>query len=576
MDPTLLDEFAPAKRSNGAESTRDRQGISTFIQAIIVFLAVSGIPFPASATEARSDIVKLVRDLGNHHYPVTTAVRPAQDYFDQGLILSYGFNHAEAARSFREAARQDPDCAMAYWGEALVLGPNINAPMDKSAIPAAYSAIQKALSLSNQKNAKEFALIHALSVRYSKDPVNDRSGLDVAYADAMRAVTKQFPHDPVIGALFAESLMDLHPWDYWNKQGEARPWTPEILSVLEQVLEIDRNHPLANHLYIHAVEASPHPEKALPNARRLPGLVPGSGHLVHMPAHIYLRVGLYREAVAANQTAVHVDHQYLSHSHAEGVYTMAYVPHNFHFLWAAAVKSGQSTLAAEAARDTRAQVDPERIRDPGFTGTLQHFWLIPLYTQALFGRWDEILRQPEPAQDLLYARAVRHYARGLALIRHGQATAADQEFAQLQEIIRDPGIEGLTIFDLNPIRRILEIAEASLAGEIAAGRRDYQAAVAQLQKAVEIEDALNYTEPRDWYLPSRQALGAILLDAGNSAMAEDVFREDLKMHPKSGWSLFGLLQSLKAQGKDAQAREIETAYNEAWRDADIELKSSRF
>jgi tetratricopeptide (TPR) repeat protein len=520
--------------------------------------------------------VPLLEGLGGHHYPISTDVAMAQGYFDQGLILSYGFNHAEAARSFREAQKLDPTCAMCYWGEALVLGPNINAPMEPSAVPRAYAAVEKALTLREQATEKERALIQAVAKRYSKEALKDRSPLDLAYAEAMRGVAKQFPDDPVIGSLLAEALMDLHPWNFWTKGGEAKPWTPEIVSTLESVLDKDVNHPLANHLYIHMMEASSHPEKALPSAERLPALVPGSGHLVHMPAHIYIRVGRYRDAISANQQAVKVDEHYLNHSHEESIYTAALVPHNHHFLWAAAIKIGRRQLAMQAALNTAAQVNPEMMREPAFGGTLQHFWSLPLYTKALFGNWPEILAEPAPPVDLKYSTAIWHYARGLALVPQGKLDAAQQELTQLRRIANDPGLANLTIFDLNSVVDILNIAEAVLTAEIAVGHKDYEAAVGQLQRAVQVEDGLNYTEPKDWYLPSRQVLGAVLLEAGKPVEAEQAFREDLRDHPQSGWSLFGLEQSLRAQGKMDEAESVRQAFRQVWSDADVTLTTARF
>lgn len=525
--------------------------------------------------QAHSEAVPLQENLGDHTYPISTTVPMAQRYFDQGLVLSYGFNHAESARSFREAARLDPKCAMCYWGEALVLGPNINAPMSDSAVPQAYSGVQKALSLANGVTEKEKVLFEALAKRYSMEVVKDRSHLDGAYAQAMREVYKRFPDDGVIGSLLAEALMDLHPWDFWNKSGDAQPWTHEIVTTLEGVLAKAPNNPLANHLYIHAIEASPHPEKALPSAERLATLVSGSGHLVHMPAHIYIRVGRYRDATVANQNAVKVDQHYLSHSHVESIYTSAYVPHNYHFLWAAAIKTGQHKLALQAARDTAAKVNPEAMRAPGFAGTLQHFWLIPLYTEALFGQWSDILQEPEPPADLLYPTGVWHYARGLAFLRQGKVDPAQLELTNLKQIISDPAVADLKIFDLNEVTQILKIAQAVLEGEIAAERSDYETAVTHLKRAIELEDGLNYTEPKDWYLPPRQVLGAVLLMAGKAAVAEQVYREDLHYHPQSGWSLYGLVQALCAQGKTADAEAAQKQFNEAWADADISLTSSR-
>lgn len=542
---------------------------------ILGIVTLGGIGMP-SHTQVLAESVLLQEGLGRHHFPISSNGAMAQRYFDQGLILSFGFNHAEAASSFRESQRRDPNCAMCYWGEALVLGPNINAPMDPSVVPQAFAAVEKALTLKDQVTEKEGALIQALATRYSKEVMNDRSPLDVAYAEAMRGVAQQFPDDPAIGALLAEALMDLHPWNFWSKGGEPKPWTPEIVSRLETVLDQSASHPLANHLYIHIMEASPNPEKALPSAERLPALVPGSGHLVHMPAHIYIRVGRYRDAVLANQHAVKVDEYYLNHAHEESLYTAAYVPHNSHFLWAAAIKLGQRQLAMHAALNTAATVKPEMMRAPGIGGTMQHFWTIPLYTKVAFGQWPEILAEAKPPVDLRYPTAIWHYARGLALVRQGKLEAAQQESTKLAEIARDPAVAKLTILDLNNIVDILAIAEAVLAGEMAAGHGEYETAVGFLQRAVELEDGLNYTEPKDWYLPSRQVLGAVLLEAGKAMEAERVFREDLQDHPQNGWTLFGLNQSLLAQGKSDEAESVHQSFRQVWSDADVTLTTARF
>ena len=539
--------------------------------ALLMFCVASVL-----ATETPAEAVPLYDDLGSHHYGVSTAMPEAQRYFDQGLILAFGFNHAEAARSFRQASRLDPECPMCYWGEALVLGPNINAPMDPAAGPQAYTAVRKALSLTGSGAEKEKAFIEALSQRYAWTGPSNRSALDEAYANAMRGVAKRFPEDAVIAALLAEALMDLHPWDFWTLEGEPRPWTGAIVETLERALRIDVNNPLANHLYIHTMEASPFAEKALPSAQRLPSLVPGSGHLVHMPAHIYIRVGRYRDAALVNQAAVKVDRGYLSHSHVESLYTFAYVPHNHHFLWAAAIKTGQKRLAVKAAHDTAAHVDPEKMREPGFEGSLQHFYVIPLYTKALFGEWGALLNEPAPAADLLYPRGVWHYARGLAWLRKGDAGKAAAELASLKTIAADPRLAGLTILELNAVPRILQIAVAILDGELAAHKGDVDAAIVQLRRAVAIEDGLNYTEPKDWYLPPRQVLGAVLLEAGRPAEAEAVYRKDLVYHPQNGWSLFGLMQSLKAQHKAKEADAVGRQFETVWAEADVTLTGSRF
>ncbi|WP_447968538.1 tetratricopeptide repeat protein [Nitrospira sp. M1] len=554
---------------------------NTYVRVIFIQLLISVMCYVSFIgnvlAKNNSEVpVPIQENLGGHSYAVSTSIPMAQRYFDQGLILAYGFNHAEAARSFVEASRIDPACAMCFWGEALVLGPNINAPMDASAVPQAYAAAQQALALSEKATGKEQALIQAVARRYAKDVGEDRSHLDAAYADAMRTVAKQFPDDAVIGALLAEALMDVHPWDLWTTQGEAKPWTLEIIRTLEVALQHAPNNPLANHLYIHTMEASPYPEKALPSAKRLATLVPGSGHLVHMPGHIYIRIGRYRDVVHANQHAVAVDQEYLKHSHAEGIYTAAYVPHNHHFLWAAATKTGQQSLAMQAANDTAAKVNPEAMRDPTFAGTLQHFWLMPLYTQALFGQWAEILQASAPPEDLVYPTAIWHYARGLAFVRQGKADQAQQELSALRQRAQDPAVASLTIFDINPISTILSIAENVLLGEIEAAGGRSDVAVTHLEKAVNLEDTLNYTEPKDWYLPPRQVLGAVLLQAGKAAEAEQVYRTDLTYHPQSGWSLFGLVQSLHAQGHVDQANVVQQEFDKAWVDAEVMLTSSRF
>ncbi len=542
----------------------------------LVIMGLAGCGRLTSKTEPLVKPVPLFDNLGTHHYPVSTSVPEAQRYFNQGLILAFGFNHSEAARSFREAYRLDPDCALCYWGEGLVLGPNINAPMDPSVIPQAYKSVQQSQALAKSATEKEQALISALAKRYSKTAPTNRKPLDEAYAAAMRDVARRFPGDAVIAALFAESLMDLHPWNFWTRQGEAQPWTAEIVATLEHALAIDANNLLANHLYIHALEASPYAAKAIPSAQLLPSLVPGSGHLVHMPAHIYIRVGHYRDAILANQRAVRIDQGYLSHAHAESIYTTAYVPHNYHFLWAAAIKTGQQQLASKAAADTAAQVKPELMREPGFSGTLQHFYTIPLYTKALFGEWDAILMESAPPADLLYPAGIWHYARGLALLRQGKPEESARELEKLERIIKDPAIAKLTIFDLNPVTKILQIAAEMLRGELAAQNRDFDMAVFHLQRAVELEDGLNYTEPKDWYLPPRQVLGAILLEAGQAGKAEQAYRQDLLYHPQNGWSLFGLARSLREQKKNREADSVNLQFEEVWADADVALTGSRF
>jgi tetratricopeptide (TPR) repeat protein len=528
----------------------------------------------ANSNKGSQGNVPLFKNLGSFHYPITTQNPLAQNYFDQGLILAYAFNHAEAHRSFTEAARLDPKCAMCYWGQALVLGPNINAPMESTAVPIAYEAVQKSIHLSHATTEKEQALIKALSQRYVPDELADRSALDAAYAEAMRQVRIQYPQDSTIGSLLGEALMDLHPWNFWATNGEAYAWTSEILTVLENTLATDLNHPLANHLYIHAVEASPQPERAVPSADRLRDLVPGAGHLVHMPGHIYIRVGRYRDAMVANQHATHADAEYLGHSHSEGLYPLAYVPHNHHFLWAAATKLGMKEVSLESALDTAAHVESTMLENPDLGATLQHFSMIPLYTKALFGQWDDILQESTPA--LPYPKGVWHYARGLAYLRNGYQSQAVEELVALRNIANDPALADQRVFGLNSVSQLLLIGAEILAGELAASRQHVDQARTHLEQAIQLEEGLTYTEPKDWYLPPRQVLGAVLLDAGLAAEAERVYREDLAHHPQSGWSLFGLKESLKAQGKNQEAEKVKAQFQTAWADADIILVSSRF
>ncbi|MCH9699758.1 MAG: hypothetical protein K0U68_16805 [Gammaproteobacteria bacterium] len=515
-------------------------------------------------------------NLGRYRYPLSTVNQLVYEYFNQGLILGFGFNHAEAARSFRAAYQLDPECALCYWGEALVLGPNINAPMDDGNSGTAYSLVQKALKFSVNTNERELALISALNRRYQHQAPDDRSALDNNYAQAMHQVYSRFPDDALIASLYAEALMDLHPWDFWTLQGIAKPWTDHIVTVLEKALQLDPNHPLANHLYIHIMEASPFAFKALPSAERLAWLVPGSGHLTHMPAHIYIRTGRYKDAITANQHAVKVDSDYLQHQHEESLYTQAYVPHNHHFLWAAAIKIGRRKLALQAASHTAGHVSQDSMLDPAVSGTMQHFYVIPMYTQALFGEWQTILELESPSTRLKYPMAIWHYARGLAFLRRGQKQQAELALSKLKLIRDDPSIQNLTIFDLNKVSSIVQIAVYVLEAEIAASKHNYSHALDSVRKAVVIEDLLNYTEPKDWYLPPRQVLGAILLEAGQAQQAEAAYREDLEQHPQNGWSLFGLFQSLQQQGKSREAEQIYKQFKEVWSESDVNLKSSRF
>lgn len=521
------------------------------------------------AAQTESPRAPLFDNLGGFQFPVSTDNPLVQRYVDQGMTLAYGFNHAEAARSFQAAASLDPTCAMCQWGLAYVLGPNINAAMEDAAVPTAYEAIQRAIALQDQASDRERAYIQALAQRYAAEPGESRRSLDLAYAEAMERVAQQYPDDLDAQALYVEALMDTMPWDYWLEDGSPKPETVEMMRVLEAVLERQPDHIGALHLYIHVVEKE-RPELGVEAADRLGDLVPGAGHLVHMPAHIYLRVGRYQDAITANLKATEADRDYITQCHAQGLYPLALVPHNHHFLLFAAIMAGQQQVAIDAAHHTADLANPELMREPGY-GTLQHYATMPLYTWVKFEQWDAILAAPAPASDLAYPTGVWHFARGMALAHRGQFAAAEQELAQLEAIAQSPALGGVTIWDINSTVHLMQIAVPTLGGELAAQQGDLAGAIAQFQQAVAQEDALAYDEPNPWALPVRHYLGAALLAAGQAAAAEQTYRQDLSTYPENGWSLHGLAQSLRAQGKPAAAAVVEARFATAWGQADFTL-----
>lgn len=512
---------------------------------------------------------------GDSFFAIHTEDAEVKKLFRRGVVLTYGFNHQEAHNTYMHAAAQDSNCAMCYWGAALVLGPNINKPMDPADATTAYKLAQQALEHFEGENPLNKSLVEALTQRYGQEAESDRSTLDRDYADAMRKVGMQFPKSATAQVLLAEALMDLHPWNYWEKDGEPKPWTPEILEALQAALKLDPDNLHANHLYIHAVEASHHPEKAEPNADRLRALAPDSGHLLHMPAHIYLRIGRYADAAAVNEKAIDNDEHYRSHAKPEGVYPLAYMPHNRHFLWIAAADSGQSQKALEAASAMAKGIDAQTMRAPGL-GILQHFSVMHLYAMVRFGKWEDILSQSEPEQDLIYPRGVWHYARGRALTGLGRLNEAANELEQLQVLAADPALEKIRLLGINKTSDLLAIAHHVLAGELAYKKGQTEDAIAHLQQAVATEDTLSYDEPPAWYYPARQSLGTVLLDAGRATEAEAMFQKDLQRHHNNGWSLFGLWQSLKAQGKTDAAQEVKSRFDKTWAQADISLTQARF
>ena len=525
--------------------------------------------------ETRGRLAPLLEGMGDLHFAVTTKDTMAQRFFNQGLVLSYAFNHKEAERAFLEAARLDPDCAMAYWGAALVLGPNINAAMDAAENATAYAAIQKAVALAPPASAKEQAFISALAQRYAATPPDSRAALDEAYANAMREVAQKYPDDADAAALFAEAAMDLHPWKYWEKDGQPKPWTPEIVSTIESGLQKWPQHPGLNHFYIHAVEASAEPARAMASAELLRDLVPAAGHLVHMPAHIFIRTGRYHDAVVANERAIAADSSYITQCHAQGMYPVTYVPHNHHFLSAAATFGGNSEKALMAAQHMAMNQDRQLMRKPGY-GTLQHYMMIPLYAMIKFGKWEDILKEAAPDSDLLYPRGVWHFSRGMAYTRTNQLDKVAQELEKLKRIAADSSLMKVTIWDINTTFDLLQIAAAMLSGELAAQHRDFATAIKHLQRAVALEDNLTYDEPPPWYTPARHNLGAVLLEAGRAVEAQKVYEADLQKYPENGWALFGLQQSLLAQKKNAEAAAAKKRLDQAWAGADVTLASSRF
>jgi tetratricopeptide (TPR) repeat protein len=524
-------------------------------------------PSPTGAVAPR------LQNVGKHSFQVTTKSEQAQRFMNQGLNLTYGFNHAEAGRAFAEAARLDPDLAMAHWGQALVLGPNINAPMAPEEEPKALEHLRKAQALKAKASQRERDYIDALTMRYT-GKADDRAAADQAFAGAMRVLHEKYPDDQDAATLYAESLMDLSPWNYWMRDGRPYERTHDISASLDKVLKSNPEHPGALHLWIHLWEASNTPEKAEAAADRLLPLAPAAGHLVHMPGHIYQRVGRYTDAVKANQLAIVADEDYITQCRAQGLYPLAYYPHNTHFLWFGATMAGQSQLAIDAARKTANAIPEQALKD---LPILQAFVLTPDFALVRFGKWDEILAAPAPRADTLFTRAVRRYARGMAQIRRKDFPAAQKEIEAVRKIASDPKlIETPSSMSMNLADAVLRVAVDVLDGEYAAARGDYDKAIAHLDRAVRYQDALIYMEPDDWHQPVRHNLGAVLLQAGRPVEAESVYWDDLRMHPKNGWALYGLAEALRAQGKQDQAKLIEADFKTVWKDADIKLTASRF
>lgn len=517
---------------------------------------------------------RLLPGLEGLSYPISTsATLPAarrdsmQRYFDQGLVLAYGFNHAEAARSFWQCTRLDSTCAMAWWGFAYVLGPNYNAGMEPDNYERAYAAITKAQTLKSSCTEKEQALIEAMAQRYAPTAPEDRHTLDSAYCEALRTLSKRYTDDADLACLFAESLMDQHPWDLYAHNGTERPWTPEIIAALEHSIRTFPKHFGAHHLYIHAVEASLTPERGLPSAEFLTSAVPGAGHLVHMPSHIFIRTGAYHEGVLANQRSVAVDSAYTASCHAAGMYPIGYFPHNIHFLSACATFTGQRTLAWQSALDLRAHLARDLEHTPDFA-TLQHYDAFPWMVAVKLELWKELEAEAAPDSGLDYADALWHYAQGVRKARSGDVSGAGTDLTALRAAMADSTVQPLTIWGLNKATDILAIAEHALQGEIAQGAGRTDEAVAHFATAVAHEDSLIYQEPPDWTFPTRHELGRAQLKAGRPTDAEQSFHADLVHRPGNGYALEGLRNALLAQGRTADADAMNARIAEAWRYAD--------
>ena len=522
----------------------------------------------ACRTAPEAPAVPLYNNLGEYHYRISTADSLVQRYFDQGLRLYYAFNHAEAIRAFEEAGRRDPGCALCRWGVALAYGPNINAPMDSAAGVAAWAAIHEAQARATSASDRERALIDALAARYAEVPPADRSALDSAWAVAMGTVAARFPDDLEIATLHAEALMDLSPWNYWHPDLTPRPDTPEILATFERVMAADSTHPGAHHFYIHAVEAV-EPQRAVAVAERLASLMPGAGHLVHMPSHIYIRVGRYADAVAINEHATHADETWIRDQRpGPGFYLAAYYPHNYDFLAFAASMLGRKAQTLDAADRDAAAVPRDLLGAPGYT-LLQHHLTKRLQARVRFAVWDELLTEPKPTDSLRHAVGIWHYARGRALAATGKVAEAAAELEALRALATDSTLSSQRM-EYNSSGAVLGVATEVLAGFVAQASGDLDMAVRRLEAAVRKEDALTYGEPPEWTVPPRQELGAVLLAAGRARDAERAFREELGKFPENGWSLRGLAASLRAQGKSAEAAGVEARFRKAWATADID------
>lgn len=522
----------------------------------------------ADPDTAQAAIAPQLAGLGTHTMTVTTDSADSQYFFNQGLRLTYGFNHSEALRSFKESARLDPTNAMAYWGWALVLGPNLNLPMQDAVADQAFTAIQQAVSLKENASPRERAYIDALVVRYAPVAPINRSTLDQAYAEAMAELVATYPDDLDAATLYAASLMILSPWNYWHKDGTPHTNTKIIINTLESVAQRNPSHPGALHYHIHAVEAV-HPKDGEASADALLPLMPGAGHMVHMPSHIYMRVGRYADAYNANRRASDADSAYIAQCNAQGIYPLVYYPHNLHFLVWAAMFQGRSEDALAGAREVQSKIPVKNALGPYETFLSQ-----PLYVMVRFGLWEQILAEPKPMAGNLFMTGVWHYARGLAESNLGNRRAANKEHRLLTKLRKSLPADYLIGFGTAPT--LLQIADLVLSGDIQGKTGDIDLAIASLSRAARMEDSLRYNEPPDWYFPTRHVLGALLLDGGYASEAAVVYWDDLRKNPGNGFSLLGLSRAQAAAGDTASAGATMAKFKDAWSSADVTLDSSRF
>ncbi|OLB83482.1 MAG: hypothetical protein AUI12_16290 [Acidobacteria bacterium 13_2_20CM_2_57_6] len=506
----------------------------------------------------------LMTGYGNWHHPVSTKNAPAQAFFDQGLRLIYAFNHNEAMRSFRRAAELDPKLAMAYWGIAEAVGPNYNDPASEDRFAQAHAAIEKAQTLGADASESDQAYITALAKRFPADPKSDLRAAAEQYRDAMRDVVKRFPDDLDAATLFAEAGMNLHPWGLWRPDGTPEEGTEEIVSTLESVIRREPNHLGAIHYYIHSVEASSSPERALAGANRLAQLAPAAGHIVHMPAHIYIRTGDYEAAVKTNQKAALADQAYIKAGAAEGIYSMMYYSHNLHFIAMAAAMNGNYLESRRGAQLLAANVGPHVKEMPPLEG----FMTVPLAVEVRFHKWNEILKAPQPDPAMHTATVFWHFARGLALAGAGKLEEAEAEHKFVAEAEEKTPPDAIFQMPINnKTKDILKIAENVLGAKISLAKNDMDATVNQLRAAVAVQDSLKYDEPQDWFYPVRESLGAVLLKIGDYAGAEETFRADLDRNPRNPRSLFGLEQALKAMDRSYDAGFVRKQFDANWKGA---------